>query len=234
MTQATTIPCLPCVSMAESLDFYRALGFEVTYQQKSPNEYAVVRQGGCEVHLFGLKGLKPEDGYTTCCVVVPDVEPLHRAFSEALRQKYGKLPIAGFPRITRFKPGQTRFTLTDPSGNSVICVNRSAHEGGGKAGQPDRAGEGDRHRGQAPGRERATTSRPRRCSTWPSPGIADAPALDRARAWPPAPNWRSRSARRRSSAAVRAELQRIPLSDEDREKYRHEFEAAEALEGGLR
>jgi hypothetical protein len=30
MTDATTIPCLPCVSMAESLDFYRALGFTVT------------------------------------------------------------------------------------------------------------------------------------------------------------------------------------------------------------
>jgi catechol 2,3-dioxygenase-like lactoylglutathione lyase family enzyme len=132
MTDATTIPCLPCVSMAESLDFYRALGFEVTYQQKSPNEYAVVRQGGCEIHLFGLKGLKAEDGYSVCCVVVPEVEPLHRSFSEALRQKYGKLPIAGFPRITRFKAGQTRFTLTDPSGNSIICVKRSAHGGGSR------------------------------------------------------------------------------------------------------
>src|SRR5262245_55030610 len=57
MTDATTIPCLPCVSMAESLTFYRALGLEVTYQQRSPDAYAGIRQGRCELHLFGLKGL---------------------------------------------------------------------------------------------------------------------------------------------------------------------------------
>jgi hypothetical protein len=33
---------------------------------------------------------------------------------------------------------------------------------------------------------------------------------------------------------LREELRQIALSDEDREKYRHELEAAEALERGLR
>ena len=33
--------------------------------------------------------------------------------------------------------------------------------------------------------------------------------------------------------AVRAELQRITLSDEDRERFRHELRAAEELEGWL-
>jgi hypothetical protein len=232
MTDATTIPCLPCVSMAESLDFYRALGFAVTYQQRSPNEYAVIRQGGCEVHLFGLKGLKPEDGYTTCCVVVSEVEPLHRAFSDALRQKYGKLPITGFPRITRFKPGQTRFTLTDPSGNSIICVKRSAHEGGSR----------EKLTGLAKAVDTAAKLRDESGDDESAAKVLDvalaryqdAPPLDRARALAARAELAVALGDTGKLSAVRAELQGIPLSDEDREKYRHELQAADELERALR
>jgi hypothetical protein len=41
-----TIPILPCRSIDENLDFYRALGFEVTFQQTRPNPYAVVARCG--------------------------------------------------------------------------------------------------------------------------------------------------------------------------------------------
>ena len=34
-----TIPILPCRSINEMLEFYRALGFEVIYQQSKPNTY---------------------------------------------------------------------------------------------------------------------------------------------------------------------------------------------------
>ena len=34
---ATTIPLLPASSFEESLAFWEALGFEVTYRQKAPN-----------------------------------------------------------------------------------------------------------------------------------------------------------------------------------------------------
>src|SRR5262245_29326051 len=229
MTDATTIPCLPCVSMAESLDFYRALGFAVTYQQKSPNEYAVVRSGACEIHLFGLKGLKPENGYSVCCVVVPEVEPLHRAFSDALRGKYGKLPIAGFPRITRFKPGQTRFTLTDPSGNSIICVKRVAHEAGVSR---------EKLAGLSKAIDTATKLRDERGDDESAAKVLDV-ALDRYRDGPPLDRARALAARAELAVAlgeaerlrsVRDELRQIPLSDEDREKYRHEFDAADLLE----
>lgn len=230
MTDVTTIPCLPCVSMAESLDFYRALGFEVTYQQKSPYEYAVVRQGGCELHLFGLKGLKAEEGYSTCLVVLPEVEPLHRAFSEALRGKYGKLPVAGFPRITRFKPGQSRFTLTDPSGNSIICVKRGAKE-------EDR----EKLTGLAKGIQSAARLRDERGDDESAAKVLDvaldrypdAPALDRARALAARAELAVALGQADRLRALRQELQRIPISDEDRDKYRHEWEAAEVLERGL-
>ena len=234
MTDATTIPCLPCVSMAEALDFYRALGFAVTYQQKAPNEYAVVRQGSCELHLFGLKGLKAENGYSTCCVVVPEVEPLHKAFSEALRQKYGKLPVAGFPRVTRFKPGQTRFTLTDPSGNSIICVKRSAHE--------NASGSGEKQTGLAKALETAAKLRDESGDDESAAKVLDV-ALARYTDATPLVRARALAARAELAVAlseaeklrdVRAELQQLPLSDEDREKYRHELRAADALESDLR
>lgn len=70
--------------------FYQALGFEVTYEQKSPNAYALVRRGGIEPHFFGLKRLKPEEAFSTCVVLVPEVERLHQTFAAALRQAYGK------------------------------------------------------------------------------------------------------------------------------------------------
>jgi hypothetical protein len=232
MTDATTIPFLPCVSMADSLDFYQALGFGVTYRQKSPNEYAVIRSGACEIHLFGLKGLKPENGYTCCCVVVPDVEPLHQAFSEALRGKYGKLPIAGFPRITRFKPGQTRFTLTDPSGNSIICVRRSAHEGGGRANLTGLAKAIDtaaKLRDESGDDESAAKVLDVALARY-----ADAPPLDRARALAARAELAVALGETGKLSAVRAELQRIPVSDEDRVKYRHELQAADELERAMR
>ena len=51
-----TIPILPCQSLQPLLDFYTALGFEVTFEQRSPNPYAVVERGGVELH--GAEGRK--------------------------------------------------------------------------------------------------------------------------------------------------------------------------------
>src|SRR6476469_8939826 len=114
MTDERTIPALPCVSLGETFAFYRLLGFEVTYQQASPNPYGVVRRGGCELHFFGMKGLKPSAGYSTCLVIVAHVESLHATYAEGLRVGYGRLPVAGFTRITRMRKGQSRFTVVDP------------------------------------------------------------------------------------------------------------------------
>lgn len=101
MDEVTTIPVLPCVSMPETLAFYGALGFEVTHQQTTPNVYAATRRGDVHLHFMGLKKLDPRESYSTCLVLVPKVERLHETFAEGLRQAYGKVPIAGFPRISR-------------------------------------------------------------------------------------------------------------------------------------
>lgn len=117
-----TIPALPCVSLDETLEVWTALGYEVTYTQKAPNPYGVVARDGYELHFYGLKGLDPTKAFTTCLVMVPEVEDLHAEFSDRLRRFLGRSPAKGLPRISRMRPGQTRFTLTDPNGNSVIYI----------------------------------------------------------------------------------------------------------------
>jgi hypothetical protein len=71
-TSEITIPILPCHSINEMLEFYRVLGFEVTYQQSKPNTYAVVCRGDIELHFFSMRGYEPANSYSTCYVRVPD------------------------------------------------------------------------------------------------------------------------------------------------------------------
>jgi len=47
----TTVPMLPCVAPEETLAFWRALGFAVTYEQTKPYLYLAVRWRGFEPNL---------------------------------------------------------------------------------------------------------------------------------------------------------------------------------------
>ncbi|MEV0191072.1 glyoxalase [Kitasatospora purpeofusca] len=122
----TTVPVLPCVSVDETLEFYQALGFEVTYKQTRPYVYLALEWSGFALH-FGTppKNIDPshEDG-GGCLVLVDEVAPYHAEFTRALRAAYGRTLSKGRPRITRFRPGASRFTLVDPSGNSIIFIQR--------------------------------------------------------------------------------------------------------------
>lgn len=122
----TTVPLLPCASLAETRAFYEALGFVVTYQQSTPYVYVALRWSGFELH-FGPapKNLEPaREEAGGCMVMVDTVAPYHAALAEAMRRSYGKVLSAGLPRITRYRPGASRFTLVDPSGNSIIFIQR--------------------------------------------------------------------------------------------------------------
>lgn len=123
-----TIPALPCVSLDESLAFWSALGYDVTYTQRAPNPYAIIRYDDYELHLFGLKQLNPADNFTTCLVIVAEVEQLHATFAERLKAALGRVPGRGLPRISRMRPRQTRFTVTDVAGNSVIYIKRGPED----------------------------------------------------------------------------------------------------------
>ena len=231
MTHAVTIPVLPCVSLDETLDFYGRLGFQQTYRQTAPNPYAVVEHDGAQLHFAGVKGLKPTEAYTTCLVIVPEVERLHQSFAEALRSVFGKLPISGLPRISRMRKGQSRFTVVDPAGNSVIFIRKNAPDDYDESQKPQSSS----HLGKA---LRAAA----RLRDFKGDDLAAAKVLDvaLARAEQGLPIERARALAARAELAValgdetrarsaREELQRIPLSEAEQVQFREELEAADSL-----
>jgi hypothetical protein len=124
-----TVPVLFAASLDETLSFWEALGYEKTYYQKSPYGYGVMSRGEYSLHFIQQKWLKPEENPYGCLVMVTDVEAAHLAFSTALKGKLGRVPNKGLPRITRIRPGQTRFTVTDPSGNWVTFIKFGDEDG---------------------------------------------------------------------------------------------------------
>ncbi|MBB5917025.1 hypothetical protein BJY24_005937 [Nocardia transvalensis] len=127
---STSIPVLWSGDLPVTLDFYRALGYKVTYEQTRPYTYGVVQRDGCEVHFGPMPkgGGSAEEAYVGCLVMIDDAAELHRAFSDGLRERYSRVPARGAPRITRFRPGQSRFTVVDPAGNSIIYIQRDEPE----------------------------------------------------------------------------------------------------------
>lgn len=122
----TTVPLLSCVSAEETLAFYRALGFEVTYEQARPYVYLAFRWSGFELHYGSASaGVDPALENTGGCMVLVDaVAPYHAALTRAMRAAHGKVLGRGLPRITRYRPGASRFKLMDPSGNAIIFIQR--------------------------------------------------------------------------------------------------------------
>ncbi|MHA7133221.1 VOC family protein [Oerskovia turbata] len=130
MANEQMVPLLPCASIDEIGDFYAPLGFETTYRQTRPNPYLALRRGGIDLHYFEIEGFRPEDSYGSCLVVVDDTEPLYEAWAAGLRESFGKLPLSGFPRITRPRRRANAgdlsgFSLVDPSGNWIRVSRRA-------------------------------------------------------------------------------------------------------------
>lgn len=125
-----TIPLLPCASIDDMVEFYTALGFELTYRQARPNNYACVKRDDIHLHFFTMKGYEPENSYSSCVVVVDDANALHSTFVDNLRSHFGKLPVAGIPRITRPSRknwgGDYRFNIIDPGGNYMRFVQQNS------------------------------------------------------------------------------------------------------------
>jgi catechol 2,3-dioxygenase-like lactoylglutathione lyase family enzyme len=120
MANERTYSLLPCRDIDESIAFYESLGFKRTYRQVRPNPSAVVALEEIQIHLFGMDGFNPADSYGSVIVVVPDPDSLYHSFATGLRKTYGKLPVAGIPRILRprKKYGTVRgFSVVDPGGN---------------------------------------------------------------------------------------------------------------------
>jgi hypothetical protein len=233
-TRVVTIPLLPCVSVDEAIRFYGLLGFEVVYQQARPNPYAALRRGEANLHFFGLKGLDPKEAFSTCVIVMPEIEQLHGTFVEALRDAYGKIPVAGIPRISRMRKGQSRFTIVDPAGNSIIIVR--ADEANDTTTPSSRPAS---RLGRA--LELATILRDSKNDDVAAAKVLDA-ALSKDEAWSPVERARVLAARAElavalgdnaHAATLRDELEALPLSNEERAGFAEELDAAERLEQSL-
>ncbi|GGS41175.1 bleomycin resistance protein [Actinokineospora fastidiosa] len=141
MADEKTIPLLPCPSIDETEDFYRALGFTRTYRQTKPNPYLCVRREDLELHFFGMDPFDPADSYGSCLVIVPDTGALFAEFAAGLRERYGKLPLAGIPRITRPRKRKNQdnlsgFTVVDPGGNWLRIFPAKPEPAGAEASSP--------------------------------------------------------------------------------------------------
>ena len=167
-----------------------------------------------------MDGFRPEDSYGTCLVIAPDPKQLFDAFAAGLRSRYGRLPLAGFPRITRPRrrknaDGFTGFSLVDPGGNWIrvtgvgsATTTRLRIRGGWPAPSPTPSSSATRT---------ATWTRRRRSSAAPSGGTRDdAPTVELLEALA---YLLELAIRRRDPAAAREALGRIDAlepSDADR------------------
>lgn len=125
MANEITVPALPCRSIDEVEAFYTALGFTRTYRQVRPNPYLALRWEDIELHFFGMPPeFDPGDSYGTCLVYVADTGSVFETFAAGMRTKYGKLLVAGIPRMTRPRKRKNAgnlsgFTIVDPGGNWI-------------------------------------------------------------------------------------------------------------------
>jgi catechol 2,3-dioxygenase-like lactoylglutathione lyase family enzyme len=106
------IPILPSRSLADTLAFYRRLGFEGEIHRHG--NYAILTRGTVELHFFTHHELRPAESSAACYIRVSDVEGIYSAFASA------ELPRRGIPRRDTLedKPwGMREFAIVDPDGN---------------------------------------------------------------------------------------------------------------------
>ncbi len=114
MVNELAIPQLPASRWPDTLDLYQQLGFSAVFRQDNAPQYAVLRRGELELHLYGLSWLDPAASYAGCYLRVRDVDGLHSQWARI------GLPSNGIPRLgpIRDQPwGMREFHLVDPSGN---------------------------------------------------------------------------------------------------------------------
>lgn len=107
------IPILPARDLDQSVGFYERLGFQVAGRAPAPEDYALLRRDGMELHLFGAPDLDPATCYAGCYLRVTDAKLLHDEFAQL------GLPDAGFPRLSTLEEkswGMREFHVMDPSG----------------------------------------------------------------------------------------------------------------------
>lgn len=118
-----TIPIFDCLyEIDKQLEFYTALGFDITYYQKAPYRFASVKNEFTELSFFGDKNFNIDQKHGGCYIVVSNIDDIYMKLKTNLKKYYGKIPSKGIPRISRLNTTaeDRRCNITDPSGNTLI------------------------------------------------------------------------------------------------------------------
>lgn len=232
MMTDTAVPMLWSGDLPNTLAFYRALGYTVTYEQTRPYVYGAVEGFGCALHFApGPAGVAEQAEQVNALVFVDDVAARHAEFTAALRAHYGRIPAKGRPRITRFRPGQSRFSLVDPVGNTVLVVQRDEPMKLEYGGSRELAGlakvlDNARILRDFKNDDRAAT---RVLETGLRRFATTAPALDRARAYAALAELAVAAGDTERLAHWKSELESVELTTDDRAALAADAEASAVL-----
>ncbi|MGL5972769.1 MAG: hypothetical protein ACRCZK_03525 [Oscillospiraceae bacterium] len=121
---------LPCSDATAQIEFYKNLGFELS--GKYIRSYLVFKYNDIELHFYGTKMYLPHENPSMCIMQTDNLQQLYDSFTVRLKDKTGKIPRSGFPKVTKIRElsEDWRFTITDPSGNTFYIVERKP-EGSG-------------------------------------------------------------------------------------------------------
>ena len=68
---AVMVPMLPCGDVDAMVEFWSALGLDVTYRQLRPDPYIALGRAGITLHYCGMPDWDPAESHRTCSVAVP-------------------------------------------------------------------------------------------------------------------------------------------------------------------
>ena len=105
-------PLIPARDVEKSIAFYQnALGFDLTYRDADPAQFAIVGRDGVKLHLFANQDKHLAD-WTSLRIEIEGIDPLYRRCQEnGCVHPNGSLGL---------RPWGTReFSIIDPSG---VCI----------------------------------------------------------------------------------------------------------------
>jgi catechol 2,3-dioxygenase-like lactoylglutathione lyase family enzyme len=112
-----TIPILAARDIAETVEFYTALGFEVLRLHEAFGPaYLLLRRDDVELHFVHSPEVSPEESHGACYLRLDD--------AQAVYDEWAPLDVKGMhaPRDTPW--GMREFFMIDPSGNLIRIGTR--------------------------------------------------------------------------------------------------------------
>ena len=112
-------PAVPVLDVERALSFYRdALGFTVTFTNGNPVSFAVISQGGAQLHL----GVQPQKaGSSHAHIMVDDLDAVYERLVQAgatVRQP-PKVQEWGLRDIVVADPDGNTFEIAEPAGEGA-------------------------------------------------------------------------------------------------------------------